>query len=414
MRSLQIQNGNRTSKAATGIAVLFHRLGPYHFARLRETAQQLSVTAVEFSRVDNTYAWEEVAGAEGFQRITLFDDADSHSYPAAEVAARTQAALETARPSAVAIPGWSDPAALAALRWCLAKQVPAVMMSETTAWDEQRQPWREWIKQRVVQLCASALVGGRPHKEYLVQLGMPARHVFFNYDAVDNAHFRQAAERASQQTDTLRNRLTLPERYFLASARFIEKKNLPRLLTAYARYRQMTDRAGAWDLVLLGDGEMRPQLEALATELGIQGAVQMPGFKQYQELPAYYGLASAFVHASTVEQWGLVVNEAMASGLPVLVSNCCGCAADLVREGHNGFTFDPYDTEQLAQLFLRISQMSAAERQTMGQHSQQLIAAWGPEAFAAGMQQAVKAALSHPRPRAGWLDRLLLEMLIRR
>ena len=78
--------------------------------------------------------------------------------------------------------------------------------------------------------------------------------------------------------------------------------------------------------------------------------VLLPGFKQYPELPLYYGLAGAFVLPSLTEPWGLVVNEAMAAGLPVVVSDRCGCASDLVRPGENGFAFDPCDIEQLAAL----------------------------------------------------------------
>ena len=108
-----------------------------------------------------------------------------------------------------------------------------------------------------------------------------------------------------------------------------------------------------WSLVLLGDGPLKSDLCRLISDLRLDACVHLPGFKQYHELPVYYGLASAFVHASTTEQWGLVVNEAMASGLPVLVSNRCGCAQDLVKEGVNGFTFDPCNVEQLAQLMLK-------------------------------------------------------------
>ncbi len=81
-----------------------------------------------------------------------------------------------------------------------------------------------------------------------------------------------------------------------------------------------------WDLVLLGDGPLKPTLLKLISSLGLESCVHLPGFKQYDELPVYLGLAETFIHASTTEQWGLVVNEAMASGLPVLVSNRCGCA----------------------------------------------------------------------------------------
>ena len=109
-----------------------------------------------------------------------------------------------------------------------------------------------------------------------------------------------------------------------------------------------------------------PRSRAASPGSDLAGDVILAGFKQYDELPAYYGLASAFVHASTTEQWGLVVNEAMASGLPVLVSDRCGCAPDLVEDGVNGFTFDPYDVEALAGLMQRVAAMTDERRQAMG------------------------------------------------
>ena len=153
---------------------------------------------------------------------------------------------------------------------------------------------------------------------------------------------------------SFRTRFGLPQRFFLASNRFLPKKNLPGLLRAFAQYRTAAG-ADPWDLVLLGDGPLRPDVERLIADIGLAGAVHLPGFKQYPELPAYYGLAGAFVHASTSEQWGLVVNEAMAAGLPVLVSDRCGCAPDLVAEGINGFTFPPEDHVRLAGLMSEVA-----------------------------------------------------------
>jgi glycosyltransferase involved in cell wall biosynthesis len=127
----------------------------------------------------------------------------------------------------------------------------------------------------------------------------------------------------------------------------------------------------------------------------LHGHVLLPGFKQYPDLRAYYGLASAFVHASTTEPWGLVVNEAMASGLPVLVSNRCGCAPDLVRDGVNGFTFDPGNVEQLAHLMLKVSTLNY-QLSTFSVASRRIVASWGADRFASGLHQAAEAALGAP------------------
>ena len=124
------------------------------------------------------------------------------------------------------------------------------------------------------------------------------------------------------------------------------------------------------------------------------------------------GLAGAFVHASTVEPWGLVVNEAMASGLPVLVSNRCGCAADLVQEGHNGFCFDPLNVEALAQMMLKVS-ASGFPLSDFGLAGREQIAHWGPDRFARSMEAACVRALATQRPKPGLLARGITYALIR-
>jgi len=165
-------------------------------------------------------------------------------------------------------------------------------------------------------------------------------------------------------------------------------------------------------LVLLGDGPLRSSINNQLSTLNLQNHVPLPGFKQYPELPVYYGLASAFIHASTTEQWGLVVNEAMASGLPVLVSNRCGYAIDLVQDGRNGFTFDPYDVEALAQLMLRLTETPKHRLAEMGDASREVIANWGPVRFPDGLARAIQAALDAPSIQPGWIDQLLLRALL--
>jgi len=219
---------------------------------------------------------------------------------------------------------------------------------------------------------------------------MSEDQITVGYDVVDNRHFAVGAAKAKEEAGLLRQR-NLPTDYFLACCRFIEEKNIPRLLRAFACYQRRSENP--WDLVILGDGPLKAQILALRNELQLVNCVHLPGFKQYDELPAYYGLASAFVHPSTKDTWGLVVNEAMAAGLPVLVSERCGCAPDLVREGQNGFTFDPYDIAELAHL---MDQMAAdgCNRSAMGACSRAVIADWTPERFADGLLAAAKKAKS--------------------
>lgn len=426
------------SPSATRVAVLFFRLGPYHSARLLAAGRELRITAVEYSNVDPVYAWDEVTAPGNFERVMLFRNAPVEEQSGQAVTARVRAILSELRPEVVAIPGWSDRCALAALAWCIEKGIPAVVMSETTPWDHERKWWKEAVKRQLIKCFAAALVGGRSHAQYLRTLGMTAGRIFLGYDAVDNAHFSNRADAvcgaaASPERASVRAQHGLPLNYFLASARFIEKKNLRRLIEAFARYRQLASQTplnpserrsaaestpaaappAVWDLVLLGDGPLRAELELQIADLGLQGSALLPGFKQYPNLPVYYGLARVFIHASTTEEWGLVVNEAMASGLPVLVSHRCGCAAELVQEGRNGFTFDPGDVEQLAQLMQGMAKTPPQQFSAMGAASRDIVAQWGPERFAQGLRLAIEAGLARPRPRFGMRSRLLLSALRR-
>jgi 1,2-diacylglycerol 3-alpha-glucosyltransferase len=202
--------------------------------------------------------------------------------------------------------------------------------------------------------------------------------------------------------------------FFFVSARFIPKKNLFRLMDAYSIYRfKKCNNSGVspWDLTLLGDGDLRYDLDCIVRSLGLQEHIKMPGFKQYDELPAYYKEASVFIHASTTEQWGLVVNEAMASGLPVLVSSNCGCTPDLVHDGVNGFSFDPYDPEALAEIMFRMTAMPDEDLLRMGRASEKIIADWGPQRFSQGLLDAAKTAQSVGICRMGLLDKMLVKIL---
>lgn len=401
------------------VAVIFHHIGPYHNARLNAAAGQSSVTGIEWSaKADN--AWGAARSPARYQKVSLFPEA-TNQYPRKNEFRRAfWSALERANPDVVAVNGWNNFGSLVAASCCVRRRIPMVVMSESARQDEPRTWWKEMIKLRIVDLYSAALVGGQRHVEYLVELGMPRERIFTGYDVVDNNYFRQRAEEVRGQKSDVRKQYALPENYFLASARFIEKKNLPRLIRAYAKYRrlvgdrdhgpQTTDNR-PWHLVLLGDGPLKSELCRLISDLCLTGHVHLPGFKQYEQLPVYYALAKAFVHASTTEQWGLVVNEAIASGLPVIVSERCGCLPELVQG--NGFTFDPTDEHELASRLLEIASLSDDDLKRRGEASSRVAERFEPELFGEGLEKAASVATHLTRKKSGIIDRMLLFMAAR-
>ncbi|MEM8681239.1 MAG: glycosyltransferase family 1 protein, partial [Planctomycetota bacterium] len=325
------------------LAVIFPRLGPYHIARLGAAARSLDVTAIELSATDELHDWDPHENPLPFKRRTLFASTEPVSEARQQLAVCR--ALEASRPSAVAINGWAEPTSLMAMEWCMTRNVPMIVMSESSAYDASRTWWKEWVKRRIVKRFSAALVGGRDHAAYLESLGMDADRIAMGYDVVDNAYFARAAETARQNAAVQRQEMGLPEKYFLAVARFVPRKNLDMLMRAYAEVRRRTGTD--WHLQIVGDGPQEAELLRLREVLGLQRFVHFLGFQQYDRLPTLYALSQALVHPSTSEQWGLVVNEAMACGLPVVVSNRCGCVRELVHEGRNGATFDPQNLQAL-------------------------------------------------------------------
>lgn len=413
------------SSMSDTIVVIWSRFGPYHLARLYSLAAcaedaRFSIIGLEIAQLDH-YDWDVRAGADGFRRHTLFPRREYGSLPASVIRSAVVRALEELRPNAVAVNGWGVPETRAAIGWCRRNGVAAVLMSETKEDDRggKRVWWKEAIKGRLVRRCGAALVGGRRQAEYLVKLGFPHERIFIGYDVVDNDYFARGAARARSDARRLRNRYRLPERYFFACTRFLPRKNLDGLLRAYGLYRQTCTDA-PWSLVIAGGGEGEDRLRQLAAQLVSHTTNALPngrrqpgdslsedhrktlpcaapdvhwaGFLQYEQLPVFFGLASAFIHPALAEPWGLVVNEAAASGLPLLIARPVGAGYELLLEGENGLAFDPGDIGDMARALGRMAGMPEENRAVMGEKSAAIMAGWSPVRFGEGLLAAVRAA----------------------
>ena len=398
------------------IAILFDRHGPYHVARIKGAMANTRVLAIEGAPHRAIYDWARPELPEDLGYVALTGANGEETDPAL-VERRLDERVLPHRPEAVAICGWATMIDLVTLRWCARRGIPAICMSETNDWDFERKWLAEKVKSGIVAHYSAGLATNDSQVDYLVSLGLARETVFRGYNAIDNAFFREAAAKWRSEPGLPPEIAgSVPEsargRYFLASNRFIEKKNLLRLLDAYAAFRETRSADPAdWPLVLLGDGELRPAIEAKIAALGLGPFVHLPGFLQVDALPRYYATAGAFVHASTTEQGGLVVNEAMASGLPVAVSNRCGSTQFLIEDGITGFAFDPFQTAEITRALRELAALPqdtpllAAANAKVEQVS--------PERFGEGLAGAAKAASTSPM-RPGFLARRALDLAIAR
>lgn len=391
-----LETPTQLANSSCKVALIWIDLGAYHLARLRAVQERFGGNCVAIELVGG-FGDQDCLGLpfreterSGLNIITLFPNQNLEQISPLQLSQKLIQTLNAVQPEHVALCGYHRIENLVAMAWAKATGRGAILMTESKQDDAARQTVQEWLKGAIVRQFNSYLVGGIPHRDYITSLGASKDRVFEGYDVVDNTLFAEAASAVRQQQTKLRAELGLPDRYFMAACRFVEKKNLSMLLEAYRYYRQTSNTN--WGLVICGGGPLEHTLRRkIATEQIPD--VFFPGFHRGKELAVYYGLASCFIHPSIQEQWGLVVNEAMASGLPVLVSNQCGCVPNLVKDGVNGFTFDPTNPHQLAKLMDAMTR-DPAQLEPMSIAAQKTIADYAPENFATNLSLAMKAARS--------------------
>jgi 1,2-diacylglycerol 3-alpha-glucosyltransferase len=390
-------------------AIVWAQYGPYHFARLKAAqafAKNWRYLGVEIASRTTTYAWDRKSRNETLHTLCPGESAESAGF--FKVFFRAFRFFRSHNVKVVFVPSYWPAASLGVMLAAKFSGARLVMMNESHRHTAQAKGIRLWIKRRLISLFDAALVGGRPQRDYFTDLGMAADSIFDGYDVVDNDFFSRRAEKIRNQESEIREQYALPEAYFLSIGRMEDKKNLPLLLEAYARSR--INNPATPRLVFVGSGTGEQPLKNQCRELGLSFAdlnglpaenredpvmadVLFYGFRQADELPVFYSFARVFILPSKKEEWGLVVNEAMACGLPVIVSQTAGCAPDLVQEGVNGFTFDPGNVEQLADLMFQISAFPPFKLSEFGHSSRKIISKWGVLRFAENAERAANFAL---------------------
>jgi 1,2-diacylglycerol 3-alpha-glucosyltransferase len=297
-------------------------------------------------------------------------------------------AFEKAAPDVILCGGYSYIASWQALGWARGHKIPLLLWSESNLRDQRSgHALVEFLKTGFLRKCSGFVVPGRSAREYLLAHKVSEDAIFTAPNAVDNDLFASAAAAARHDAAAWRREFDLPERYFLFAGRLVREKGVFELLSAYAKLEEsMRQQVG---LVFVGDGSSQRRLQEQASSIS-PGVIRFVGFAQREQLATYYALAEMLVLPTYTDTWGLVVNEAMACGLPVILSRAAGCAEDLVRENWNGLLVTPKDVSSLA-LAMRSIANQPDLRATMSANSVQHISRYSPKEWSLGIVRMVEA-----------------------
>lgn len=341
-----------SSRSIPRVGMLWEQFAAYHVDRVQAVARRLEgraeVLAVEVATTSATYAWSPSGNVEGASKLTLFPGASYERIGRIRRWRAQFAALWRCRVVLVGV-SYAEPD-IVLLSWALrliGRKV--VVMTESKFDDRQRSVFGEMLKAMALACYSAAIVGGRRQASYMRFLGFRRRLVLPGYDCVDVQRIRdQARTRHGQSAPSF------AERDFIYVGRFVRKKNLETLLDAYAEYVRQAGPAARW-LRLVGSGPLEAVLRERCERLGLGERVVFHGFREAEEVSGLLAGALALILPSREEQWGLVVNEALAVGLPVVVSSAVGSRDALVRNLINGFVIEPGSSVGLAEAFARIA-----------------------------------------------------------
>ena len=276
------------------------------------------------------------------------------------------------KPTVLNITGYFDWAQVLLMIYAKRKGVKVVLSSESSSADNNRSKIKEAIKSWIISHADIFFCFGKSSADYLISLGTKPSQIKVNNAAVvDEEIIKAAYDQAKQKTEKNEGSF-VRKKSFVFVGRLASEKNLELFIKAFSKLQESVSEAQNWGLLFVGDGPLRGSLETLAAESKNAGNIKFAGGFPWFAVPEWLAKSDVLVLPSLSEPWGLVVNEAMVCGMPVIVSDKCGCAGDLLKDGLNGFTFNPESQKELENALLYFID-HPDKIETMGQESQSLV-----------------------------------------
>lgn len=377
-----------SSHSAPGLRVLYvlRRLELYHPARLQALAEQLKIArngrllVVQLTQEPGAHPVRLASTGGIFESVTA--QVPNGNRAGREAGER----LGSFQPDVAVLTGYSPKEMRNWARWAQRQRLGTILVCPSQRRDKKRHLVVEMLKGRWIRSTYdAAFVGGERATHYLRTLGFPEARVWRGYNVVDNERYGRASG-----LETSNTACPTSDRdgtgYFLFVGRLAKEKNIDMAVRAFAR--ALKTVGSPLQFVVAGSGPERERLGGLVKGLGIADHVSFLGYIAPERLPEVYHGALALILPSKSEPWGLVINEAMAAGLPVLASTYCGAVPELVRPGVTGWTFEPSDVEELALHISRLA-LNPAQARSMGAAAQSLVSAYTPQSWALALTDCI-------------------------
>lgn len=262
--------------------------------------------------------------------------------------------LERNRIERVVCSGWDSPVYYYALLFCKKNKIRFTLWSGSTQYEiswrrKLFSPLVNWI----IRNSTDYIAHGTRAKEYLISLGADQKKIKIFLNSVDVDFFMKSAAKVKKIRSSLRikHNISSTDFLFLYVGQLIDRKGIKELVRAFIKYTEIKDNI---KLLIVGDGPLKRDLQNIVISYNCKNII-FTGFIQYQKLPEIYAISDALILPSKEEVWGLVVNEALASGIPAVVSHFAGCSVDLITKD-TGMTMQKITREDIIRTLDRFLQ----------------------------------------------------------
>jgi glycosyltransferase involved in cell wall biosynthesis len=274
---------------------------------------------------------------------------------------------------------------------CILRRRRRAVFCDSTTFDRAKSPWKEKAKAIFFRHCDGVFCYGSRSKQYVTSYGIDPQKIYEGCQAAALAHDYDAA--AIQSYYGSNSFSSASSSKFIYVGRLAKHKGLLDLLDAFRRIREQNPEA---TLDLVGSGSLEEELRQKVRRFGIESAVAFLGMKTPEDIGRLLVSSAAMILPSHTEPWGLVVNEALSFGCPVVVSNVCGCVPELVRDGVTGYSFPAGDVDALANAMLSAARLSK-DRREVARRCMDVIANFTPERAATQILRGCVSILNTPQ-----------------
>jgi len=294
----------------------------------------------------------------------LFPDSSNNELSKYQIKNRVFSKLNEIKPDIVIAGSIVFYSGALGLRWAKRNKKKFIMFDDAKPSWVKRNFLVQGIKNLITnQIDALWLPSNEYDEEYSSLYSKKKLHYFYGYNCIDNQLFK------------FNDQKKFDNKKIICVGRLVPKKNIRNLLSAWKFVEKNNDSN---TLMILGDGPLLEELKSFAKSIKLS-KVKFLGAVANDKIPQYLYEADAFISPSLYESWGLVVNEAMAAGLPVLLSNRINAASTLLKDGVNGYIFNPYDLGEMQQKLLDFINLPHLAKKEMSANSLKKIAAMSYE-----------------------------------